>query len=240
MKKIEFIIQDKKLLPIINKPLQASKCLPAWYNNQPSIINNESLSLGENGIANITIKKCMPVLDDMIAGYILTTYSDIIVKNNVDGSDKPKSISWSLADSPEVISSHSTSQVSHFPIPNEYNVHPFKFNNYWRIRTPPGYSCIFRSPFYHTSTMPFYALSGIVDTDTYCMPINFPFLIRKDFEGVIEADTPFIQIIPFKRTEWVSEISVEDNKKGVEEYNKTTRKIMHRYKDNWRSIKKWN
>jgi hypothetical protein len=40
------------------------------------------------------------------------------------------------------------------------------------------------------------------------VPVNFPFFIRKDFEGIIPAGTPIAQAIPFKRTDW--EMSVDD------------------------------
>jgi hypothetical protein len=35
---------------------------------------------------------------------------------------------------------------------------------------------------------------------------NHPFLIKKDFVGIIPAGTPIAQAIPFKRESWVSDI----------------------------------
>jgi hypothetical protein len=53
--------------------------------------------------------------------------------------------------------------------------------------------------------LPFQTFSGVVDTDSYTMPVNFPFLLRKDFEGVIPKGTPIAQVIPIRRDSWTSE-----------------------------------
>ena len=47
--------------------------------------------------------------------------------------------------------------------------------------------------------MPFHSFSGIVDTDKHPVPVNFPFVVKKDFEGVIPAGTPIAQFIFLKR-----------------------------------------
>jgi hypothetical protein len=36
--------------------------------------------------------------------------------------------------------------------------------------------------------------------------INFPFFLKKDFNGIIKAGTPIIQAIPFKRETWDMEV----------------------------------
>jgi len=47
------------------------------------------------------------------------------------------------------------------------------------------------------------ALPGIVDTDAYNAPVNFPFVLRDPkMDGLIPAGTPIIQAIPFKRESW--------------------------------------
>jgi hypothetical protein len=115
---------------------------------------------------------------------------------------------------------------------------PFKWNNYWRITTPAGYSCLFRQPSWRFD-LPFYTASGIVDTDRHPVAVNFPFFFLNGWHGIIEAGTPIVQVIPFKRDDWESEVVGEDNYEGQKEFRRTTNKLMHRYKDNWRSIKSW-
>lgn len=237
MKTITFIPIDDTVIGKFQPPIPAYKCLPEWYNQQPAYTEEEML-VSDNGIPNITVKKCMPILDDMLAGYIIKLGSDLLVTQS-ENDDTHAGMQWSIQNAPSFISTHSTAQVSHFPMPQGYSIHPFKFTNYWRIKTPPGYSCMFRHPFYHVSNQPFYTLSGIVDTDLHPIAVNFPFLLNKSFSGVIEEGTPIVQIIPFKRQEWKHEVRVEPNIEGNKEFEKTTKKWMHRYKDNFRREKRW-
>jgi hypothetical protein len=38
------------------------------------------------------------------------------------------------------------------------------------------------------------------------MPVNLPFLLKDNFEGLIPKGTPIAQIIPIKRDNWNSEV----------------------------------
>lgn len=237
---ISFSPTSNDIVGLIDPPTPAFKVLPPWYKAQPVTTNGEDLRIQDRGVVNVTVKKCMPVLDDLIAGYIVCLASDVQV---VSDENQNQSFHWSLIlpDTVEpLISSHSTAQVSHFPIPNGYSINPFKFTNYWKIKTPPGYSCLFKHPVWH-GEVPFLSLSGIVDTDTHPVPVNFPFLIRSGWSGVIYAGTPIMQIVPFRREFWSSEVVADDSEcsLGRKEYNKSSRKMMNRYKENWREVKQW-
>jgi len=246
MKKIQFVPISDAVPHIISAPIPASKKIPEWYKHQNAIIGDK-IEINDGGNPNTTIKKCMPVLDDMTAGYYITLASDLVVGWNDDGTPY---FSWSLDTVggynirgerdhlPNLIEGHGTEQVSHLPIPSNMSIYPQKFNNYWRIITPKGYSCMFRHPSWWFD-VPFYTLSGVVDTDNHPVPVNFPFLIQNGWEGIIEEGTPIVQVIPFKRTEWESEIIMGDNAEGSMEYRKATKKLMHRYKNNWREVKTW-
>lgn len=247
MKKIKFIPISENVTSIINPPIPASRLIPEWYKHQKAMLT-PTLQLQEDGNPSTTIKKCMPVLDDMTSGYYITLASDLIVSWNHE--DNAPGFSWSLDTAgdqningerdnlPPIISGHSREQISQMPVPGEYSPFPKKFSNYYRIVTPSGYSCLFRHPSYWMD-LPFYTLSGIVDTDKHPVPVNFPFLIRAGWEGLIPEGTPIVQFIPFRRTEWESEVIYGDNREGSLEYRRATKKIMHRYKDNWRSRKLW-
>ncbi|RUV52573.1 hypothetical protein EOA85_28405, partial [Mesorhizobium sp. M5C.F.Ca.IN.020.29.1.1] len=74
-----------------------------------------------------------------------------------------------------------------------------KFHNYWSIRTPPGWSCLFLPPL-NRPTQPFECVAGIVDTDRYAADIHFPFFATApDGLYVIEKGTPLVQVIPVRR-----------------------------------------
>ena len=61
--------------------------------------------------------------------------------------------------------------------------------------------------------LPFYTISGIVDTDKYPFSVQFPFFIKENFTGIIKAGTPVAQITFFKRNKWFKTI------KKYNEYN---------------------
>jgi hypothetical protein len=202
-------------------PVPAIKTIPEWFNKIPRFINNDKkMDFEANGTHNITIKWCNPFLDSLTAGYMVLLDTDIFVKK----TDAGQQITWRRGG--EVISLHSTEQVSPNQIPPGYSKQPYKFTNYWSIKTPKDYSALFVHPLNRTD-LPFYTLSGFVDTDDYLVPVNFPFFIQENFEGIIEAGTPIAQIIPIKREPWRHEIASYDvnfvNKNNAKFYTKIYR-----------------
>jgi hypothetical protein len=112
------------------------------------------------------------------------------------------------------------------------NHHLFpKWLNPWGIKTPKGYSCLFVPPV-HGGNQIFTVLEGIVDTDRYFGLINFPFVLNDvNFEGMIPAGTPIVQIIPIKRDEWRSSLGSEKDLKDLVESDTFIRtKFFDRYK----------
>ncbi len=73
-----------------------------------------------------------------------------------------------------MVSNHGAHQVAGNP---KEPLPPCKFHNYWSIRTPPGWSCLFVPPL-NRAGQPFECVAGIVDTDTYHAHIHFPPLLR--------------------------------------------------------------
>ena len=76
-----------------------------------------------------------------------------------------------------------------------------KFHNYWTIRTAKGWSCMFLPPLNRPDAV-VEVFAGVVDTDTYTAPINFPF-VATAADGVytLEKGTPLVQVIPFRRVD---------------------------------------
>ena len=79
----------------------------------------------------------------------------------------------------------------------------------WAPKLPDGYSALYVSPL-NRFDLPFVMTSGIIDNDKVDLPGSMPFFLQKGFSGVIKKGTPFVQILPFKRDNWQSEI-VEQN-----------------------------
>ena len=183
-KKIKFTSSYPELdIPL---PIPAAKVIPEWYRKMPRV-----------NAGKPTVKTCIPFLDAMTAGYIITLASDVYV----DGETAEYSTSATIP----VISSHFNEQTQHVLVGDDLNPSPLKWGNSFYITTPKGYSCHITHPA-NREELPFKTLTGVVDTDTHPVIINFPFLIKKGFKGIIPAGTPIAQITPFKRDDWVAEI----------------------------------
>jgi len=186
MKKIKFVSTNVSLL--LARPRPASKEIPKWYKSLDGVINKEH-----------TIKKCMPFLDAFTAGYTIVLAADVHFKDGM----------YQEISKIPMIALHNKSQIGEFSLPKEYSDQPYKWINYFLTKTPSGYSSMITHPM-NRPDLPFYTLSGIVETDSFPVPINFPFFVRSDFDGIIPEGTPIAQIIPFKRTDWKSEVDDEN------------------------------
>ena len=207
-----------------------------------------------------TVKSCIPFLDSLTAGYILKMPQDFYIKHNFINKKNKKKDSFFRAGfhgidqnllllrginmNTEKVDVHPNAQVGKDCPFNEKNKDlPFyKILNPFKIKTPPGYSCLCVSPLNNTDDR-FSIIPAIVDTDTYHSEINFPIIINGDkypkLETTIKRGTPFAQIIPFKRESWKMEI---DEYRGdqLTESLKIHRLIWNNYKNIFWSKKKWN
>lgn len=181
-KKISFRSTQPELF--IPYPAPAYKVIPEWYRSTKTTID---------GIE--TIKRCVPFLDSMTAGYTLTLPADIMFNK---GTVQDISVNG-------IIDYHADSQMGNLKIPSEYYKTVYKWINSFIMKTPKGYSTFFMHPVNRVD-LPFYSFSGLVDTDKFPVEVNFPFLIKKDFVGIIPAGTPIAQAVPIKREDWTSSI----------------------------------
>jgi hypothetical protein len=206
----------------LDVPKPASKLIPDWYKNINSYISGERKPTG-NGNTSATIKRCMPVFDAITAGYIIESPADVFVsiRNNQQWFE------WSDFG---LIQFHPIEQAPEHPAKNGF---PYpKWTNSWAISTPKGYSTLFVQPFHRESI--FTILPGIVDTDTYTAPVNFPFTINDPtFEGLIPKGTPIAQIIPFKRDSWTMELG---DKKDLEAQAKIAKKLQSKFFDRYKQM----
>lgn len=183
-KKIVFHSENSELE--IPHPQPSSRFVPKWYRTMDGVSQRIE-----------TVKKCVPVLDALTSGYIIPLHTDVVWN--------PESKMFSSNSRLMINSDHHSIQTQNVDLPPEYDPQPHKWINNWFIQTPPGYSTMFIHPL-NRLDLPFYSFTGIVDTDKHPLAVNFPFVLRKDFNGVIPAGTPIIQAIPFKRDSWESEV----------------------------------
>lgn len=186
-----------------DKPVPAISSLPNWYKDMKPFANSDKLVITA-GDSNQTLKRCVPFLDAMGAGYYIPMWADVQVSQTEYGS----MFNWTAKY--DVIQMHPLEQLVGVDVPVGYEAVPYKFVNHYVVKTPPGYSTLFISPI-NRSDLPFMSMGGVVDTDKHPLSVHFPFFIKAGFEGTIERGTPMIQAIPFKRDEWESEFGSIDN-----------------------------
>lgn len=179
------------------KPKPALKLIPDWYKEIENRIPNK-----KSPDTYATIKKCVPVFDALTSGYLIVTPCDVYVSIKDEEPHYESAL-------PEIISFHPRKQGYKHPAANE---HEFaKWANPWAINTPKGYSTLFIPPMHNPNPW-FEILPGLVDTDSYSAPVNFPFVLKKtNEEFLIPAGTPLAQVIPFKRDSWNSIINNDDS-----------------------------
>jgi hypothetical protein len=229
MKEIKFALDPS--VYDINGLVPAKNYLPEWYKKTPRLFNTDKENIINHGK---TFKVCMPFTDSMISGYIFELWQDLYV---VDDDNFPR-IGWKDEKAP-VFATREREQSGHMTLPNGYwDIHYALLHPLF-IQTPPGYSILVTQPF-NRFDLPFMALTGIVDSDKEpFFPGNYSMFLKHGFSGTIEAGTPLLQIIPFKRDEWKS---INDNsiiQKGFRASNKSNRKIIGWYRDNVWSKKKY-
>lgn len=183
-----------KLLP---RPIPAVQGLPEWFKSLPQKAYNPSM--GED---SLTVKKCPPFIDAMTYGFLVLLASDLHVR---DGEfswnfDLPEGLVSEYAHSP--IDFHDPSQVVGTPFFDD-DQFIVKFNNFWNVEAPAGYSLLFTHPV-NRFDLPFTTLTGLVDSDSFHdSPIHFPARWHDpNFNGVLPKGTPVAQCLPVKREIW--------------------------------------
>lgn len=173
---------------MIAEPVAARAMLPTWFRQLPGM-DREQLSATNNGL---TVKRCVPFLDALSIGWIVPLAATV----RLDISDGGRTVQAGWEFDREMVSTHSPHQAAG----NPFEPRPMmKFHNPWTIRTPPGWSCLFVAPLNRPDGV-IEVLSGVVDTDVYLAPVNFPFVaIAGDGVHTLRKGTPLVQVIPFTR-----------------------------------------
>jgi len=221
---IKFISMDQDVID--NYPvLPTKKVLPKWFKELPT--EKFAYPLGST---LPTIKKCMPATDMLTSGYIIQNVIDVdVIKEKTQGNFVENRIK--VKDTKYAPEAH---RFEMCPVKNPDSgtdkQHWIKLKNPWLVRTPPGYSCLFIQPVYEFNPN-LRLLSGIVDTDTFDLPVEFPGWIVNDH--IIKAGQPLMQVIPFKREDWNMSMEFTDTHDP-----KMTDEL--RYKDLFHVKKKFN
>lgn len=192
---------------MIAEPVPARNVLPTWFKRLPGL-DTEELSASNNGL---TVKRCVPFVDALSLGWIVPLAATVRLEIADEG--KTVSVGWEF--DREMVSTHSAHQAAG----NPFEPRPMmKFHNPWTIRTPSGWSCLFVPPLNRPDGV-IEVMSGVVDSDRYVSPINFPFVaIAEDGVHTLPKGTPLVQVVPFAREQrgLAGEIRAESEQEAAE------------------------
>lgn len=218
MKNIKFV--PPKGMDNLIEPSPVKLHVPQWYKDGEMYDTDQKPAL----------KTCVPFLDVMLSGYVLTTIEDmkifskggyIYVEDGIlkeDGtfeaySEKNKNHNHGHQHNHEdetinssLIAERKSTSGSTIPRPAGHLQNHLVWSGKWGWKVPRGHSVIVTHPF-NRHDLPFTTLSGIIDSDGWVPPGNIPFFLKEDFDGVIPKGTPIAQLFPFKRQDWKMSIS---------------------------------
>lgn len=240
-KKIIFSPLTDEIRQNVEYPKPSKLCVPDWYKKIPKYkpgFESNILIHDYDDFKKVSqatnIKSCIPFLDAITSGYMLTLPADVQIQNNNNNID----VLWLVPSAHPFFTLQFENEIIGFPKTSNNTL--LKYMSGFHIKTPKGYSCLFVTPF-NRNDLPFKVVTGIVDTDQYTMTINFPMeILIKDQETIfLEKGTPIVQIIPFKRDSWSMEIDKKnhDSLKGAWQL---LSKIQNSYKKQFWSRKIYN
>jgi hypothetical protein len=188
---LEIVVPDKRK-GRYELPQPAHTHIPDWYKRtELNPLDDEPLKK--------TVRACMPFMEALTFGWVIPTPTDISITHSSDGLE----IKWEDISGFTPVGNHPKGQVGGDAFPHDGEI--LKFNLPYTLRTPEGVSTLYMPPLNRIETR-FRPFSGVVDTDKYINETNIPALLLDDgFEGVIEAGTPLVQVIPFERDSLVNE-----------------------------------
>lgn len=211
-------IKDKKIKTWIykNEVFEGDVCkiepsrkfIPDWYKDLSRYVTDSTLKIDSKGFTNIGLKGCSPFLDSLSLGYMVTLHCDILVEI-VDNVQK---LSWTSETKP--LQPRPSILVKDIPSIPGYGDYTQAWNFRHGVLLPKGYSILVTQPLNHFELNTF-TTSGVVDADGGMASGGIPFSIKNNFEGIIKAGTPIMQIIPFKRDNWKLEYSKHEAPKNA-------------------------
>lgn len=218
LKKIRFVPHSQYVMNNLKMPQPARVYLSEWYKQGESAIDNDTLkkaSLSDNNIHG-GMKTCIPFFDVMVSGYIMETWESIEIYENSNGILK-----WRYVENnpytgeiqekynvPLPMIEERQGDIGYtIPRPAGHAHNHMILKGKWGVRLPKGWSLLITHPF-NRWDLPFTVTSGIIDSDEWWTSGNIPFFFEEGWTGVIPAGTPFCQLIPIKRSSWVSYSSI--------------------------------
>lgn len=215
MTKIYFQKLHPELCDFIKKPTPSIFETPTWWKDASKYTEDAKNYFPTRH--NSTARSCPAINDAFNFGYTLFFPIDVYI----DSTNKNQ-IEWEIPievkkmevfqDIPDTFISFMAGEKSDvYKRGDEFHRVVGKINPLWAIKTQSGYSVWITHPIGRTD-LPFKMIDAVMDTDKFPAVFPYSFFIKNNFKGVIKAGTPLMQVIPFKRENFVSEIIEKDDK----------------------------
>jgi len=214
---------DERYRELVPEPIPSYRCFPKWF-SQLEGKQKCPFSLGENkfqiGKSKQNIKGCPGIIDTLKFGYIIPSWSEFIFRETDDGK---LYVNWiDNSGHQNTYYAHEDHQFHTMPNKPIYG-HFGKIVSPWVIKTSPGVSCLITHPLWHRIKK-FTSTTGIFHTDK--SPLNVPWFFEWNYKiksemqvetmdidnQVIGIGDPIIQIIPFYRKEYKSQVNYVSTK----------------------------
>jgi len=231
-KEKRFLSYESNIETYLNPIIPAKRVIPDWYKKIPQWLDNKMFN--DNFTIRPTVKLCVPFLDALSIGYVITLPFDLYIKEN----DGVPTIIWPsnaerFSDPRGTVANEKLVPTGHYSI--EFLWHP------WAAYTiPKGYSILFTHPL-NRNDLPFTTLSGVIDGGLVMSSQgNIPFYLKKGFTGLIEQGTPIAQLIPFRQENWNSKEIKGLLKIGKMHYDSSNSVFKGWYKKTFWTKKEYN
>ena len=203
---ITFNVQSKSLIEDDRlRPRLATEVMPDWKRDIPGQVEKE-LQKGN------TVRTCPAIHDYLHLGYVIPLWTDVVVERVSLGANrqavrdpKGKMISWRTAHAAFPLEQHGRDQVEGVEMLEPPDGLPLVVKPIcpWLVETPPGWSILVLPLSMHEekNKLPLIPIPGVINTDHWHQihtPCRWE---RADPVIQLKAGTPFMHIIPFRRTE---------------------------------------
>lgn len=214
MKKIRFFLRPE-IDFFVEPPVPGSDLIPEWFRKGESFLNrNTAKATSKNDpFKTAGMKACMPFFDSLTSGYLLLTWADIEITKNENNIIEFRYVE------PDVFGKYNetghdfkmvierTGDLGHtIPRPKSHADNHMAWSSMWGMSLPKGWSLLVTHPM-NRFDLPFVTMSAIMESDRFTPNGNIPFFIQDGWTGIIKKGTPFAQIVPIKRSSWMSTFS---------------------------------
>jgi len=218
---LEIVVPDEAK-GMYKLPQPAHRFLPDWY-------KQTDMHPFKDAPLDKSVRACMPFMEALTFGWVIPVPTDICITQTSEGLE----VSWNDGLGFNPVGSHEQEQVGGVAFPHDGEI--LKFNLPYTLRTPEGVSTLYMPPLNRVETR-FRPFSGVVDTDEYVNQTNIPALLLDDeFEGIIEAGTPLVQVIPFERDSLVNEsktrVATDEEEEWLERTGRAVPAVDAYYKE---------